>query len=441
MIKRIPNSDKTIRPFKVHKQWHLSGSLDTTSGSLSPSELQDDHVFWRNVSRNQIQAGNFDPDIHDTLGYPLWSSIKKLYYTNETIKDEDGNVLLQYMGVDQYGDRRLRLSQVERRLENEIIVINVPPDQFGEEMLRESVNINITPSGSLDSYNIYDDGYSNLYRDDQVHITVILIDLQNNLFKFLDVNGDEYQGDIDDLDLMENEITLTVFGDTATFRLVSIDMGTTEPPDTGFGLITLDELQPLSLGGVEFSPAPIGNVFYENGLIVLNKDLSTSFIDPDTSGSITGLEDFTLSFKSTVTLYEHEYFLEVPEDEFNISQNPTAIEIKGGAGTVYKTIKKFPDKVDNDPDQRFITYKELDGVPFVKTQFTSSISGSESVSGSFNDYEKYTLTDPTGSYLTPYITTIALYDDDFNMLAVAKLAKPIKKLPDYPVNFIVRFDT
>ena len=40
-----------------------------------------------------------------------------------------------------------------------------------------------------------------------------------------------------------------------------------------------------------------------------------------------------------------------------------------------------------------------------------------------------------------YITTIGLYDDELNMVAVAKLPQPIKSLPDYPVNFIVRFDT
>jgi hypothetical protein len=49
--------------------------------------------------------------------------------------------------------------------------------------------------------------------------------------------------------------------------------------------------------------------------------------------------------------------------------------------------------------------------------------------------------DPIGSYLAPYITTIGLYDDDLNLVAVAKLPQPIKSLPDYPLNFIVRFDT
>ena len=61
--------------------------------------------------------------------------------------------------------------------------------------------------------------------------------------------------------------------------------------------------------------------------------------------------------------------------------------------------------------------------------------------GSFDDYEVSGSVDQTGSYLAPYVTTIGLYDDDNNMVVVAKLPKPIKSLPDYPVNFIVRFDT
>ena len=56
-------------------------------------------------------------------------------------------------------------------------------------------------------------------------------------------------------------------------------------------------------------------------------------------------------------------------------------------------------------------------------------------------YYESSSVDPTGSYLAPYITTIGLYDKDNNMVAVAKLPKPIKNLPDYDVNFIVRFDT
>jgi hypothetical protein len=63
------------------------------------------------------------------------------------------------------------------------------------------------------------------------------------------------------------------------------------------------------------------------------------------------------------------------------------------------------------------------------------------IKGGFGDYEVSSSIDPTGSYLAPYITTIGLYDDSMTMVAVAKLGRAIKSLPDFPVNFIVRIDT
>ena len=72
--------------------------------------------------------------------------------------------------------------------------------------------------------------------------------------------------------------------------------------------------------------------------------------------------------------------------------------------------------------------------PYVSAYNGVSASG-------FDVYEYSSSVDPTGSYLAPYITTIGLYDDNMDMVAVAKLATPIKSTPDLPVNFLVRFDT
>ncbi len=46
---------------------------------------------------------------------------------------------------------------------------------------------------------------------------------------------------------------------------------------------------------------------------------------------------------------------------------------------------------------------------------------------------------PTSSFLSPYITTIGLYDKN-DLVAVAKLGTPIKNTADLPLNFIIRFD-
>jgi hypothetical protein len=144
-----------------------------------------------------------------------------------------------------------------------------------------------------------------------------------------------------------------------------------------------------------------GNVFYDRGLVIVTKDV--------VSGSV--LNQFTLNYRSTKTIYENEILISVLENEFNVSQNPTA--------------------VDMDPDGSYGKIK-LNNIPSKLV---------DNKSGGFADYEYSSSIDPTGSFLAPYITTIALYDDTANMVAVAKLPQPIKSLPDYPVNFIIRFDT
>jgi hypothetical protein len=139
-----------------------------------------------------------------------------------------------------------------------------------------------------------------------------------------------------------------------------------------------------------------GNIFYGSGLLVMTKNINSE-----------SYQDVSIKFKSTQTIYEHELFLTVGEYEANTSTNPSAVS-------------------------------NIEGRPFVKKWYPSITDSSKS--GSWDDYFTKGLTDETGSYLRPYITTIGFYDDEFDLIFVAKLAKPVKKLPDYPLNFIVRFD-
>jgi hypothetical protein len=140
----------------------------------------------------------------------------------------------------------------------------------------------------------------------------------------------------------------------------------------------------------------VGNIFYEHGLVVLTKNIDTS-----------SYQTYEMSFNSTHTIYEREIFISIPESQFNVSTNPSA------------------------------TY-ELDGAKYIRKDFISFVN--PTISGSFNDYFDIGLSSPTGSYLTPYITTIGLYNSSNELLLVGKLARPIKKLPDYPMNFIIRYD-
>jgi hypothetical protein len=57
----------------------------------------------------------------------------------------------------------------------------------------------------------------------------------------------------------------------------------------------------------------------------------------------------------------------------------------------------------------------------------------------FLNYESNVRTDPTGSYLAPYVTSVGLYNG-IELVAVAKLGNPIKLTPDFPYTFVVKMD-
>jgi hypothetical protein len=173
----------------------------------------------------------------------------------------------------------------------------------------------------------------------------------------------------------------------------------------------------------------MGNVFYNQGLIVLTRNSADLLKN-----------DWELDYKSTETIYEHEYLLIANEDEFNISQNPSAIVevgrvdeyITGSDGKIYKTTTK--------PGVKYIKKKSiLETGEILDYRIGSSVS--QNTLAGFEHYDLSGSVDSTGSFLTPFITTIGLYDDNCDLVAVAKLPQPIKSEPDIPVNFIVRFDT
>ena len=95
----------------------------------------------------------------------------------------------------------------------------------------------------------------------------------------------------------------------------------------------------------------------------------------------------------------------------------------------------------------------------IKTPFTASYRSTVTINefstvakldaGDFNMSTNVTLTkddDSTyypfvsGSTFAPYITTIGLYNDFGELLAIAKLAQPIKKRNDVDMNFLIRMD-
>lgn len=199
-------------------------------------------------------------------------------------------------------------------------------------------------------------------------------------------------------------LTLNLVADSTSSVTGSESTGSTS--STG----SLTESTTLDIGSYA------GNVFYDDGLIVINGEIS----------------EYELIYKSTKTIYETEVSVLVKAGEFNTSQNPTTLDVS--VLGEYEFVVTSPTDLTKTGS---VTIKEVYDIS-KKEEFISSISSS--VSGTWDDYDDYRLTDPTGSYIAPYITTIGLYDDNNNMVAVAKLPNPVKNLPDYDITFLIRID-
>ncbi len=121
------------------------------------------------------------------------------------------------------------------------------------------------------------------------------------------------------------------------------------------------------------SSTQIGNIIYPHGIVLI------------TTGSAQVLTtlDFTLSFKSQITIYESQIRCHVNENELNMTQNPSA------------------------------------------------------TSGSRSDILQNNV---TGSDFAPYVTTVGLYNAANELLVVGKLSRPTSVPSNTDITFIVKYD-
>jgi hypothetical protein len=120
----------------------------------------------------------------------------------------------------------------------------------------------------------------------------------------------------------------------------------------------------------------VGNIVYEHGLVILTSNNVNTILNFVTSSNV------TCSFSSSYIIHETQYKCSMGADEFNYSLNPS---ISSGS--------------------------EGDLLGFV-----------------------------TGSYFSPYVTTVGLYDESYNLLAVAKLAKPLSTSLTTDTTILINLD-
>lgn len=122
---------------------------------------------------------------------------------------------------------------------------------------------------------------------------------------------------------------------------------------------------------------PCGNVIYSHGMIIITSE------DDFTGASFSSLDAsnaISLTFRNSYTIFEHQYRCRLNQSQLNFTQNPTA-----------------------------------------------------QTSGSLNS-------NVAGSEFQPYITTVGLYNDANELIAVGKLNIPVPKSQYNDMTFVVKFD-
>ena len=415
-MKKIPKSDISIRPFKVYKSYTATNA-DSGSG------------YNRYLAENKYATADALSE-GELFLHSLWHQVHRMYY------DQIYNPLRTYSReISDYVTDTTTYGK--RVIGSKCVVFTIPQNHYGEEIKPKSITLTDVDSLATASPKlIVDDGYGNLLSNKEI-FDVLTLNLQTSEFQIRDGVGNII------------DLVIVSFDADTQILVVETDLG-----DSGFIVFKLstgsgDGSDPelYDIGQVEtesnltqfkYAKNVVGNVSYEHGIITLTK--STDF-------SVEVL-NFQLEYKGTNTIYENEIYVTVGEDEFNVSTNPTAIVEIGGSSTT-ASIFDFS-SISTNPNI-YTQSIHIDGEKFIKKKSTLTNGTvldyniesmySSSIKGGFGDYEISSSIDQTGSYLAPYITTIGLYDDNMDMVAVAKLGNPIKSLPDFPVNFIVRIDT
>ena len=151
----------------------------------------------------------------------------------------------------------------------------------------------------------------------------------------------------------------------------------------------------------------VGNIFYSTGIAVIRHD---------TGSAVTSIGPSGLKLISGSVLY-------VDYDS----------DVKYLRHEAVVTLKPY--------DYNMVAFNPSMKVPYEVTgEITASLASKniKPISGS-NIYSLYNLM--SSKIIKPYITSIGLYNDKYELLAVAKLANPIQRTFDINQIFIIKFDT
>ena len=321
-FKPFITSDVVVTPFKVNKNFTFTGASEFTSSNVSI-----DRLFGKNIQSTLWVSGSNPTGQITILNQELvYNSIKQLYYSN-------------YLeGLD--GSPAYTAS------------FNTDGTITGEGGTKQPMYYNYLPN-TLDANRLFPTA-----SNDRIGV----ISIPSNLFgEFINPGTFEY----------------VYTGSSANGKITDDGEGNLFNAGTKVGdIIYQHGMVILTSYGSSITGSVYGTALYGTG--------SYSLGDAAELEDVILTNNATCSFQSTMTIYESQYKCTLRENEFNYTQNPSAISGSSNSGIVYNFL--------------------------------------------------------TGSYFEPYVTTVGLYNNANQLVALGKLAQPLQSSNTTDTTILVNLD-
>ena len=380
---RLNKQDAFVVPYTAHKSFSLPYFGDSGSAGVE---------FYIGTRDRTSLFSSSSLKTQNQYSSLVFDSINHLYYSNFSSSAESGS-------YENYNQSTLFYSRSLTLTDNsDIFVVDIRRDRFGEAIKPSSFTL-IT--GSI---TIADDGEGNLQIATDTTLTIPVLTFYSESALFSSFNG-------------SSQITTNPVSPPAqyTFASASWQGPAIKSP---FYLVSSTQIQEIDSQGITYDPTTgvmttdssfyefadptpdtgpveilfvsssnvnytigggtnVGNIFYPHGVGVISKTDQLVSLLKNSTGYGTNV-----NWQASHTIFQHQYRCRVNESSLNYSQNPS---IKSGS---------------NGDTYNFAT----------------------------------------GSYFQPYITTVGLYNDSNELIAVAKLGQPVPKSRYTDMTFVIALD-
>lgn len=405
---KLNKQDAFITPYTAHKSYSYTTNQERILAGIR-------------FRLGSALSSSYERDYFPTNANKFHSSVNQLYYSNYSASYESGS-------FENYNQSTLHFT---KSLQDNVAIISIPQFLFGENIKPGTFEFN---SASL--FHITDDGEGNLFASGAVSYSQVISSSAVSTTLYFESTASSAYDNIPDLETMNfsipiepntpDEITLDEAyltkvewtgnpvespfylqnGSTQVSIISeSVDLAYLEFP-TDSRLISNDRLyvqfqdnlatdninfyfesssiKTVTTNHVIYESASIadgeylGNIFYSHGMLTLTRSDIAQRLQEQV------LRSGSLSWKGSHTIYEHTYNCRSNQSQLNFTLNPSSYN-------------------------------------------------NTTASGSVND-------NITGSYFQPYVTTVGLYNDANELIAVGKLGQPIPKSQHSDMTFVVKFD-